>query len=594
MGLTNVALQMAKTAMQAQRMGLEVAGNNVSNANNEDYSRRRVRLVSNPDIRLAQHITMGTGVGVSGTERIVDVFLIDRLREAGSECASLDQQRQTLRRIEGIYNELGDSDLSTMMNGFFSAVGDMQNFPDKPAQRQLVVTLAENLTEQFRMLRREIDQARTAINGQFDAAVDTVNSLAAQIAEVNAEIVRSEGGGMYRGSAAALRDLRDGMLRELSSLVTVDVFEQTSGAVEVQVGSHSLVSGGEYYGLRVESALAYDSTTGEWITRIEELDDPEDVQDMPLRYAVFELDSSPLRTEGGMIHGFLSSRDEILAGQAESLDRLVSSFVFEINKLHSEGCGLEFFDDVRSFESVDDADAVLSDAGLAFSPQNGGFNIRVHDLATGQVKTINIQVDLDGIGADDSLNTLVGKINTAMTAAGLNVSATVNADNTLSIASSAADTQFSFNDYTSDVLAALGVNTFFTGTNSANVDVNQVVRDNINLVAAALSPVPDDGSNAARIVDFRSATVTELGGLNIEEFYQSVISELAIDASITASRSDGAAAYRESLLSEREAVSGVSIDEEAINMMRYQRAFQAAARYVTVVDELVKTMLALV
>ncbi|HUV38242.1 MAG TPA: flagellar basal body protein, partial [Planctomycetota bacterium] len=133
MGLTNVALQMAKTALQAQQVGLETAGNNVANANNEDYSRRRVGLASTPDIRLSHNLTVGTGVGITGVQRVVDVFLLSRLREANADCASLDQQRQTLRRVEGIYNELGDSDLSTMMNDFFNAVSDMRNFPEKPA-----------------------------------------------------------------------------------------------------------------------------------------------------------------------------------------------------------------------------------------------------------------------------------------------------------------------------------------------------------------------------------------------------------------------------------------------------------------------------
>ncbi|HUV40139.1 MAG TPA: flagellar basal body rod C-terminal domain-containing protein, partial [Planctomycetota bacterium] len=341
-------------------------------------------------------------------------------------------------------------------------------------------------------------------------------------------------------------------------------------------------------------ALGYDQATGTWITRPEDLENPDDVADVPLRYAVFDLDGSVLDTEGGMIHGLLASRDDICAGQAETLDTLVSNLIFEMNKLHSEGCGLEFFDEVRSLESVDDPDAVLNDAGLHWNPTNGSFNIRVHDVNTGQVKTVNIQVDLDGIGTDDSLNSLAGKINTAMTAAGLGVAASVNGDNTLSIASSADDTRFTFSDDTSDVLAVLGINTFFTGHDAANVGVSAAVRNNINLVAAGLSPVPDDGSNAARIIDLRTVPLKALGGLSLEEFYQACISKLAIDASITASRSDGAAAYRDSLLSERESISGVNIDEEAMNMMRYQRAFQAAARYVNVIDELLQTMLALV
>ena len=130
MGLTNVALQMAKSALAAQSLGLEVTGNNVANANNDTYARRRVGMVSSGDIRLSGNIMQGTGVSVTGIQRTVDEFLEQRIRDANADCTSLEEQQLTLERIEGIYNELGDSDLSSMMNEFFNALNDLSNYPD--------------------------------------------------------------------------------------------------------------------------------------------------------------------------------------------------------------------------------------------------------------------------------------------------------------------------------------------------------------------------------------------------------------------------------------------------------------------------------
>ena len=590
MALLNVGLQMARSALAAQQLALEVTGNNIANANTDSYARRRVRLVSAPDITLGSGLRIGGGVQVGNIERVVDFFLDERVRQANADCTSLDLQRQTLDRLEGIYGELSDSDLSTMMNEFFNALSDLKNFPDEPAQRQLLVSLAESLTEQFQTIRRRITDTRASLDLQYRAAVQDVNSLTEQIAELNSEIIRSEGGGLFRGSSASLRDQRDAMLSQLSDLMGINVIEQESGGVDVWVGSHLLVTDRQNFELRIETASDFDRDTGQWIMP----DDAEGPSEVPLSYAVFDIDSAELQTESGMLHGFLYSRDDILATQADTLDQLVSSLVWEFNKLHSEGCGLSFFDRVTSADAVTDADAALSDAGLSWSPQNGSFNIRVHDLATGQVNTLNIHVDLDGIGTDDSLNTLVTKINSAMTAAGHSVSVVVNSDNTLSITSGAVDTQFSFNDDTSDLLAALGVNTFFTGDNALNVGVNEVITDNIDLVAAALMPTPDDGTNAGRMGDLRTTAIAALGGLTLEEYHQACITDLAIDTSLTASRSEGAAAFMDTLLTERDAVSGVNIDEEAVNLMRYQRAFQAAARYVSVIDEMVRTLLAIV
>ncbi|HUW57394.1 MAG TPA: flagellar hook-associated protein FlgK [Planctomycetota bacterium] len=590
MGLLNVGLQMARSALAAQQLALEVTGNNIANANTDSYARRRVQMVSRPDIDLGSGLKLGSGVGVAGIQRVVDDFLDGRLRQANADCTSLDLQRQTLQRLEGLYGELGDADLSTMMNEFFNALDDLRNFPDEPAQRQLLVSLAQNLTEQFQMIRRGITDVRTSLDLQYRAAVQDVNSLTEQIAALNTEIIRTEGGGLYHGTAASLRDERDDLLRQLSDLVSINVVEQQAGGADVWVGSHLLVTDRQHFELRVETASDFDRDTGRWITS-DQADGPSEVL---LSYAVFDIDNTELQTEGGMLHGLLYSRDDILATQADTLDRLVSNLVWEFNKVHSEGCGLAFFEDVTSVDAVTDADATLSSAGLSWSPVNGSFNIRVHDTAAGLVKTVNIQVDLDGIGTDDTLNTLVTKINSAMTAAGLNVSAAVNTDNTLSITSGATDTRFSFNDDTSNVLAALGINTFFTGDNALNVGINERITGKIDLVAGALTPTPADGTNAGRLAQLRTLAIDALGGLSLEEYHQSCITDLAIETSLTKSRSDGAAAYMGTLQAERDAVSGVNLDEEAINLLRYQRAYQAAARYVTVIDEMVKTILAMI
>ncbi len=591
-------LLMARTALQAQQMGIDVAGTNIANVNNENYARRRLNLASLPDMRFRAGIMLGRGVGLESIERVVDIFLDESLRVANSDCTNLSLQSQTLSRMEGIYNELGDSDLSSMMNDFFSAISDMRNYPDDATHRQLVVSVGGNLTSQFQMIDDMITQEQRALNDQYAGAVETVNALIEQIANLNAPITAAERGGMGLGSASALRDQREGLLRELSDMVTIKTYEQANGGIEVHVGGHSLVSGNQFFRLAVNTAIAYDSETDQFITSIDDLDPniplEGQIHQLPLNYAVFEADGSRVNSEGGMLQGYLYSRDVILEGQRDAMDTLAGNLIWEFNKIHPEGSGLDHFEDILSTNTVNDADNVLDAAGLVFVPQNGSFNIQVHDVAAGTMQTINIQVDLDGIGADETLNTLVGKINSAMTAAGLSVTATVNTDNTLSIASTSTGTEFSFSDDTSNVLAALGVNTFFNGYNAGNISVNDLIIDNVNLVAAGLSNNSDDGSNAERLIDLRSTVLDGLGGLSIEEYYQSIISDLAIETSITQSRNIGAGAYKESLLRERQSMSGVNLDEETINLIRYQRAYQATARYISTIDEAIEELLNLV
>lgn len=591
-------LLMAKTALQAQQMGISIAGTNIANVNNDNYARRRLSLGSLRDVPFAAGIMIGSGVGIKSVGRVVDIFLDESLRVANSDCNNLSLQSQTLKRLEGIYNELGESDLSSMMNEFFSSISDMRNYPADSTLRQLVVSVGENLTSQVQMIDDKITQEQRLLNDQYAGAVQTLNALIEEIASLNVQITAAEGGGTTLGSASALRDLREGVLRDLSDIVTIKTYEQLTGGIEIHVGSHALVSGGQFFRLQVNTAIDYDSDTDQFITSVDDLDPNIPLEDqlyqLPLNYAVFEADGARVDSEGGMLQGYLYSRDVILEGQREEMDTFAGNLIWEFNKIHSEGSGLDQFADIRSTNRVNDADNVLNDAGLLFTPQNGSFNIRVHDVATGTVQTINIQVDLDGIGTDDTLNALAGKINSAMTAAGLSVTATVNTDNTLSIASTSTGTEFGFSDDTSNVLAALGINTFFNGYNAGNISVNGLISDNVNLIAAGLSTNRDDGSNAERLIDLRSMGLGDLKGMSIEEYYQSIISGLAIDSSITASRSVGASAYKLSLMQERETVSGVNLDEETINLVRYQRAYQAAARYIMTVDEAIEELLNLV
>lgn len=573
MGLINIGLQTAKNAIHTSQLGLEVTGNNIANANSTGYTRQRVVLQENRPVKLSPGIYMGTGVGLRGIQRMVDDFLLSRIRSATSDSASLSVQRQSLSQVEGLYNELTDTDLSSMMSAFFNSMSDLQNSPEEIARRQLVISQGNNLADAFRGLHQSFVDARSNANAQYVAAVDSINSLTGQIAELNMSIIRAEGGGTFHGSANQLRDRRDNILKELSDLVDIRTVEQASGSVNVFAGSHLLVYDAQQYELTIETTMDRNIAVAE---------------------AVFVDDGNSLEINGGRIQGYVVSRDEIYVLNMDRLDTMVSSLIFEINKLHSEGRGLDVIAQLTSNERVEDVDAALNDAGLAFEPVNGTFKIRVHNSTTGQIDVVQIDVDLDGIGSDDTLNTLAAKINTAMTGIGAPISATVNANQSFTLKSLSVDCGFTFADDTSGVLAALGMNTFFTGSDASDIDLSEFVSENLTYLAAALTDWPGDGGNAGRIFELQDVALEALGGLTIEDYYQSTISATAISSAVSKTQSEAADTYLDTLEAERESVSGVNLDEEAINLIRYQRTFQAAAKFIETINEMLMTMINLI
>ena len=230
-----------------------------------------------------------------------------------------------------------------------------------------------------------------------------------------------------------------------------------------------------------------------------------------------------------------------------------------------------------------------TDNGVTYPPQTGSFFIDVKDMATGAVTRHQIHIDLDGIGSDSSLNSVAADI----TANVPGVTATVLADGRLQL-TAASGSSFSFADDTSHVLASLGINTLLTGTNSRDIGVNSLITSDPSLVAAGQSDLSGDGSNATRLAGLKDQVVAGLGGVSLNDFYTATMSNIAVNVSGAQSTLDAGNVILDSLTNQRESVSGVNLDEEATNMITYQRAYEGAAQYMRVVDEMLQTLLTLV
>jgi flagellar hook-associated protein 1 FlgK len=238
---------------------------------------------------------------------------------------------------------------------------------------------------------------------------------------------------------------------------------------------------------------------------------------------------------------------------------------------------------------VEDAGAALNtaDNGLDLLPRNGSFLIRVTD-ASGTSRVSQIEVDLDGIGADTTLNDLAGLLD------GVDgVSASVTADGRLRIQADSG-CSFTFSQDSSDVLAALGINTFFAGRDASDIAVNPLLAGAPQLLAAATENLPGDGSNAGRLAALATEASATIGGMSLLDFYGTAVGAVAVAAQAATTAVSAADVIVGSLQAQRESVSGVNLDEEAVMLMKYQRAFQGAARYVAVVDELINELIGLI
>ncbi len=560
----NGALQIGRSAMTASQAALQVAGNNMANAATEGYFRRSVHMAAAMDERVGTNMFIGQGVQLLSIKREVDIALQARVRNALSdESAALVDQR-FLIAVETLQNELTSNDLSSQLSEFFNGFSELANNPEDHAVRALVVQLGVGVASTITGLRDEYAKLREQIDTTLDVSIDSANGILDQISALNLQIAQTEQGA---GEAGSLRDQRDRLVDQLSEFIDISVNEQQNGMIDILSGSTPIILAGESRGieLRIES----DNGTIEASVRV-------------------AADGTELTPTNGEIGALLRQRAETVEPSIQDLDDLASNLIFEVNRLHSQGQGRFNPSSFTGSYQAADTTVPLNDAAadLPFQMKNGGFYIHVINSASGAENAYRIDVDPDAMSLDD----LVAEINTVT--GGTNVTASLTPARMLQLTANAGF-ELSFTDDTAGVLAGLGVNSFFTGENAATMGVAQEIRDDPNRLAAGANNVPGSNDTALALANLQDQPIAALGEASLRDFWQESVNGLAVRTATANQQVETTGLVRESLSAQLLAVGGVSLDEESVNLLTFERQFQAAARFISVIDEILQTLLSL-
>jgi flagellar hook-associated protein 1 FlgK len=561
----NGALQIGRSALTASQAAIQVAGNNMANAATPGYHRQTVHLSPTHGEVLGRGSQVGTGVQLLAIRREIDSALQARFRNATSqENRDLIDQR-FLTTIETLQNELSDNDLSSLLSTFFNSFSELANNPDDNAVRSVVIEQGRNLASRVASLRGDYSTVLDEVDRSLHGATTQVNDILHRIALVNGQIAQAEGVG---GQANSLRDQRDILIDDLSQYIDVTAIEQSNGSVDLLVGSIPILLGGQSRGIELRTEPTANGT------------------DISVRVAT---DGSTLTVTGGQIGGLLNQRDGTVRPVIDDLDNFAGQLIFQVNRIHSQGQARTGFSSVAGTYAVDDTTTNLnaSATGLPFPINNGSFFIHVTHGGTGLRTTHQINVNGNAMSLDDFVNQINNVVGVP------NVTASVNADREFQLDASAGF-EISFSDDSSGALAALGINTFFTGTRASDIDVNQLLIDDPNRLAAASGHIDGSNDTALAIAELQNLRLGDLGGRSLREYWQHSVNGLAVKAAGANAASESSRLVRESIGAQVQAVSGVSLDEESINLLTFQRQFQAAARFINVIDEALRTLLSIV
>ncbi len=564
-------MQIARSALITSQLGLQVTAQNMANAATPGYT-RQIALLAAIRGRASDPYQIGQGVAINEVRRQIDEALQQRLWNSNSQEYASAQQLNILSQLETILNEGTEFDMSTQLSSFFNTWTEATTLLDSQAN---LVNQGESLAAFIRNMQTDLVEQRQQLEEQIDAQVLRADSILDEIASINGVITSNEIGAAEAGS---LRDRRDQIVTELAQLMDVTVVETNSGAYDIYSGSSPIVQGTRNRGLEVARVTEGDTLT----VRVE-----------------IAADSTPLPVISGSIGGLLASRDGAIDATLEKLDTLAAQLIFETNKLHSTGINKDWLTSSSGTLQIATSDQTLAlndpnnatFAGLPFAATNGSFYIDVRNGDTSSRTQIDIDLDgltnagVPGFADDTSAEDIRAQLDSID-----GINASFDPSGRLVIEAEPGYS-FSFSEDSADVLATMGVNSFFEGTSANTI----AVRENLTVMLGRMEGDQFVANGTALAIGNLTDTAADgLGGLSVTQFWAQQAQDIAVKASSARTNANADRLVRESLDGQRAAVSGVSIDEESINLMDYQRQYQSAAQIITTAQEMFDTLLTLV
>jgi flagellar hook-associated protein 1 FlgK len=316
------ALSTAARALDANRFALEVVGHNLANVNTAGYTRRSAVLGEVAPLDLAG---AGSGVEVLGVEAARAPLIERRLYQ---ERPAAGRERAVSEQLGIIEAGLGDAGhaLDARLTEFFDAFAALAEDPTSNVARRIVTLQGTSLARAFQDLSSQFVGARLGADAEVRGTIETINSLAQEVASLNIAIVTATS-----GTEEALIDRRGNALRSLSELVDIGITYRDDGGIDVTVGNgRALVAGENAYGLTGVPASGVTSIRNGSLDITAEL-------------------------TGGRLGGYLEIRDVTVPSYASRLDALAYSFVETVNTQHAAGYDLSGDDGGDFFTPVGSA-----------------------------------------------------------------------------------------------------------------------------------------------------------------------------------------------------------------------------------------------
>lgn len=611
-------IEIGKRSLMAHSTQIQTAGHNISNADTEGYSRQRVIVKSfepiyRPDLERAMVPgQIGQGCDVESINRIKDELLESRIVEQKNVESYWETRDKYYSMIESVYNEPNDVSVRTNMDKFWQGWQELSTYPESDAARLAVVvrgqTLTNSIQQQYKSLRGIGDQ----INGDIEAVVKQVNDLSRQIASVNGEIVRSKGLG---DNPNDLMDRRDLLVEKLSSLINVTVTQKDPDEFMVHTDGQIIVQG----------SLA---------RQIETVGQLDNNGYGKLMWSDTKLDAE---FHGGTLGALVELRDKDIRGEIQSLNTMALNFADLVNDVHRNAIGknnttgLDFFvqhdfvENVngnydRNGDGVEDTSYIFRMTGtnaLKMQEQIGLSGTMTINGASGNIDVAYFSTDTveDVINRINDSNGEVKAYldrNSCLVLKATSSNGMENPDFVIRhvedsgmfltgysgiLQGSGADNAYDFNRANAvDVLAGAQFAVSPVLNPSAYIEVNGLIQNDVSSVAAAFKnsqgfAEPSDGRAAVEMAAIRNTKIMIGSQRTFDDYFADTITNVGLKGEQAQNQLATQNKIMGDLRDLRDSISGVNIDEELADIIKFQHGYNVAAKFISVQDELLDTLI---
>ena len=532
-------LSTLKRAMNTQQAAINTTSHNMSNVNTEGYSRQRVDMTTSRPYNMytpSGIMQLGTGVDISSISRIRDMFLDVQIRDEYSNLGKYEARDEFASEIETITLEPSSdtdevSSLSELIGSMWDSWQDAVNNPQNINTKTGVVEASLSVTNELNHLYKQLSDVKSDSGTLAKQKVESLNSILSQIDDLSRQITSAEISG---GKPNDLLDKRDLLVDKLSEMMDIDV---DYGSYDKLTITTSNYDGGEETRINIFDELGYLKLNYDEASN--KINWYQDADSNGLAGADEIKYTSTLDRKGGMIAGYVSVTQNVTDYQ-DRLNALSKSIATAVNIVHNS-----YIDGDGNVQTYDEGDANYLAVFTDGSDNSGEDNITAGNITVNESLRSNSELLRLGMQLGSEYGEPVTDI--------------------------------------SDTRRALAI----AQLKDAKFDIDGIL--NMPEGGNTRDYIMIDPSNFGKLKTPDGSTTVSMNG-----FYEDFILKLGSFASESKNMTSGEHELINELLTRKDSISGVNGDEETVNMIEYQHALNAAFKTISIVDELLQSVLDLI